>query len=204
MTSTTGSAPRPTPFDLKELFKASWDLFAAKPIEHIVAAAVIYVVGILTLGIMLGPLLVAYIRMIERQRRGEPIEPGQLFELDGLGMTAFATALLVGWAFVCGLVVFVLPGLLALLAWGFSFWFIAVDRQGTIAAMASSWRLLNRHTGNVVVVWVILLVLESAGFGSLILGCVITLPLATLFATVAFSELRRLEQQAPPATVQGV
>jgi len=189
MASTTGQQATGE-LDLASLFKRSWELFAKKPLEHILAAAIIHVLSAVTLGALFGPLLVGYIRLIERQRRwDEVISVGQIFTLEGSGWSAFGASLLVALATFFGLVFLVVPGLVALLGFGFALWFVALDRARATASLGASWRLFKANAGSVVLVWVILVVLGSVG-GAALIGTLITFPLGTVFTTLAFHDMR--------------
>jgi uncharacterized membrane protein len=189
MASTTGQ-PAHSELDLASLFRRSWELFARKPVEHILAALIIHVLGGLTLGVLFGPLLVGYIRLIERQRRwNEVISVGQIFHLEGSGWSAFGASVLIVLTTAVGLVLFVVPGVVVLLGWGFALWFIALDRASATSSLGASWRLFKANAGSVVLVWIILAVLGSVG-GAALIGTLITFPLGTLFATLAFHDMR--------------
>ncbi len=190
MTTTAAPASPHTELDFGSLFKRTWELFAAKPVEHIVAAAIVCLLGGVTLGILLGPLLGAYIRMVDRQREGKPIALDQVFELGGSAVSAIGAWFLMAIGVFIGFLFLVLPGLALLVGWGYCFWFIALERESGVQSLGSSWRLMRRNVGSVVVVWVVLILLASAG-GAALLGSLITMPLGTIFATLAFRELRR-------------
>ncbi len=190
MTSTAVPASSRVELDLGALFKRSWELFAAKPIEHILAAAITIVLGGITFGVLFGPLVVGYIRMVERQRRGEPIFVAQLFEFGGSFWSALGASILMAIGITIGFLLLLLPGLLLLFAWSYAFWFIAVDHATAVDSLGRSWRLAKQNFGSVALVWVVLIVLSFFGSAALI-GHLITFPLGTLFATLAFSELRR-------------
>ena len=185
------AAPRSTsaPLNLRELFRRTWEMFSADPIEHLVAGLTVCILSVLTLGVLFGPLLVLYIRVIERQRRGEPISVAQLFDFGDVTLQAVGAAAVVGIGFIFGVVLFVLPALIVLLAWGYAFWFIANENQDVIEALSSSWRLLKANFSSVLAVWAILLVVGAMGVAALI-GVVIALPLTTIFATIAFADMR--------------
>jgi len=190
MASTTDQ-PAHTELDLASLFKRSWELFARKPVEHILAALIIHVVAVLTLGILFAPLLVGYIRLIERQRRwNEVISVGQIFHFEGSGWPAFGASVLIALTAAVGMLFFVVPGLVILLGWGFALWFIALDRSSATASLGASWRLFRANLGSVVLVWIILVVLGSVGGGAALVGTLITFPLGTVFATLAFHDMR--------------
>jgi hypothetical protein len=186
--STAASVDRE--LDLADLVRRSWDLFTKKPVEHILCAAVYHVLSVFTLGILSAPLLVTYLRIIDRQRRGEPITVAQLFEFKGTGLTAFGLALLTIIGVGLGCCLLLLPGIVLFLGWFYGLWFVALAGQGVTDALGSAWRLFRANAGSVIIVVVVLVVLGSAGAVAL-LGTLITFPLGVLFATLAFSDMRQ-------------
>jgi hypothetical protein len=109
-------------------------------------------------------------------------------------MDAFAPSLVVsllsGLAILVGMLLFVLPGLVILVAWGYALWFVALQQKRAVDALGASWRLLKQRTGSVVIVFIIILVLNSAG-AAIPLASLLSFPLGVLVATIAFDELAR-------------
>ncbi len=175
--------------ELTRFLKETWDLFAAKPLEHVVVGAIVSFGSLLSLGILAGPLLVAYLRIIDRQRRGEPFVISQLFAFEG-GLSAFLATLAIGVLFALGLFFFILPGVLVIIVFGYTYWFIAFDGLGAFEAMGESWRFFKDNFTKLLAVWLILLLAYAVGASTFVGGLFIT-PCATIFACVAFFDLRR-------------
>jgi hypothetical protein len=190
MSSSSTTAAFSRELDLADLVRRSWDLFAKKPLENILCTAVVLALSGLTLGLLAAPLHVTYVRVIDRQRRGEPVAVEQLFAFEGTGFTAFATAVLMALGIAAGFCFLVLPGLVLALGWFYALWFVALTGQPAMESMAAAWRLFRGNVGSVLVVVLVLLVLSSAGAAAL-LGWLITFPLGMIFATLAFTDLRR-------------
>jgi hypothetical protein len=174
--------------DLKSLFRRTWELFAAAPLDHLVAAVIVLLGSVLTVGILFGPLVVAYVRLIERQRQGQPVTAKSLFDLGDRMFPAIVTAVIVCLSFLLGVVLFVLPALLVVLAWGYGFWFVALDNKPPLLALRASRQLCKSAFSSIVTVWIIVLLLMAAGVASMA-GVIVTLPLTAIFATVARTEI---------------
>lgn len=174
--------------DIGGLFKRSWALFVAKPLEHIVAGLIVIVLGSVTLGVLLGPLSVGQIRMVEKQQRGEPISIQDVFA----GFDSFGAALLVGLIFVIcmgvGMFLLVLPGLFVIAAWSFALWFVALRNASATDALAASWNLLKAQAGSVIIVLVLLAVLNAVA-SSIVLATLVTAPFSIIFCTLAFHDM---------------
>jgi len=174
--------------DIGDLFKRSWALFAAKPVEHIVAALIVMVLGTVTLGVLLGPLAIGHIRMVDKQTRGEDPRIEDVFS----GLDRFAAALIAGVIFLVavtiGSLLLVLPGLFVIAAWSFALWFIALKQTSGVEALGASWNLLKTQAGSVLVVLVLMAVVNAVA-GSIVLATILSAPLSLIFATLAFQDM---------------
>jgi uncharacterized membrane protein len=174
--------------DVASLFKRSWTLFAAKPIEHIVSSLIVSALSVVSLGVLAGPLFVGQIRLVDKQERGDPVKIEDVFG----GFDAFAPACLTGLivtiTVALGLICLALPGIFVAAAWGFSLWFVALRGASASDALPASWQLLKSQTGSVVIVSLLLLVTNLLAAKSL-LGVLLSVPLSTIFGTLAFKEL---------------
>ena len=181
-------AREPAHIDLMSLLSRSWALFVQRPGLHIVAFLMVTAGGLLTLGLAAPPLLVGYLRMIERMRNGESPEIGDVFE----GLSSFAPAFVVGLltilAVVVGAALIVLPGVVIAVVWSYALWFVALEDQGALEALGSSWRIARRQASSLVLVLLAAVALNFLG-GLVVLGVLITGPLALIFMTHGFREL---------------
>ena len=176
------------PIDIVPLFRQSWDLFVQKPVEHIVGALVVALLGSLTCGLLLGPLLVGYIRMVDKQRCGQAIAINDVFGgFDVLG-ASLLTAVIFTIAAAIGFALLVIPGLFIMAAWGFAMWFVALRGAGVGSSLGAAWELCKRRSGPVVLVLLIAAILN--GLGAMVgFGNLLTAPLGTIFLTLSFLKL---------------
>jgi uncharacterized membrane protein len=174
--------------DIAGLAKRSWTLFAAKPLEHIVASLIVIVLGGVTLGILLGPLAVGHIRMVDKQVRGEQPRIEDVFS----GFSSFGAALLAGIIFAVavaiGMLLLVVPGLFVIAAWSYAFWFIALKSASATDSLGESWSLLKTQAGSVLVVLILLAVVNAVA-GSIVFATLLSAPLSLIFTTLAFQDM---------------
>jgi uncharacterized membrane protein len=174
--------------DVPGLFKRSWALFQSKPIEHLVASLIVLVLSVISLGVLLGPLMVGQIRMIEKQERGEDPRIEDVFTGFGNFGAAFLTTLILFVGMIIGLVLLVVPGLVVGAAWSFALWFVALEDASAVDALGRSWQLLKAHALSVVVLIVLLAVVNVLA-NTIIVTALITTPLTMIFWTLAFQDM---------------
>jgi uncharacterized membrane protein len=174
--------------DVAGLFKRTWALFQSKPIEHLVASLIVLVLSVVSLGVLLGPLMVGQIRMIEKQERGEDPRIEDVFTGFGNFGAAFLTTLILFVGMAIGLVLLVVPGLVVGAAWSFAIWFVALEGASAADALGRSWQLLKAHTLSVVVLIVLLAVVNVLA-NTIIVTALITTPLTMIFWTLAFQDM---------------
>ena len=186
--------------DVASLFKRCWGLFAQKPVEHVLVSLIVAVLGMLTLGVLLGPLYVGQLRMIEKQQRGENISVQDAFS----GFDSFAGALLVTLCiFVCaslGMIFLVLPGLVVIAGWSFAYYFVARDRASASEALAGSWNLLKSQTASVLLVLLLVIVVNCVA-ATFVLAALLAAPLSAIFCTLAFQDMTEGLPQPLPGNI---
>ena len=184
------AASEPTHIDLARLVSSSWSLFVARPGTHVLAFLVVVCGGALTLGFAAAPLLVGYLRVIDRLRRDEDAELGDVLE----GLSSFAPAFLCGLitaaAIAIGAALIVLPGVVVAVVWAYGLWFVALRDKSATDALAASWGIARANTSSLVLVLLTAVALNFVG-GLLVVGLLVTGPLALIFMTSGFAELDR-------------
>jgi len=185
---TDSSSQSHTHLELSALFSKAWDVFRRQPDTLILGFLAAIVGGVLTLGFAMAPLMVGYIRMLDRASRDETVDVSEV--LDGMPtfVPAFLVALITTSAVVIGSIFVVLPGVVVAVVWCFALWFVALAEQAAWPSLRSSWSLVRHNLGNVLL---LLLAIALANFiGSLlIVGILVTGPITLLVTTLAFREL---------------
>lgn len=176
------------PIDIVAVARRAYATFAARPITHVAAAAIVVGASVLTVGVLAGPLTVGYLLLIDAQLDGGDVRLDQLWGGFELFSSALITWLLLTGATLTASVFVVLPGLVVALLGGFSFWFVAHRQASPIVALKASWSLTRRHLGSVLLLLVVAVGLNFLGL-LVVIGPLITLPLATIMASITFRQL---------------
>ena len=172
----------------KEVVLESWEAFKNDPLLYILATLVVIALGIVSLTILLGPLSVGFIIVVQRRRRAQPAEVGTLF--DGLSQfaSAFVAYLLITAATLIGLMLAVVPGLLVLIAFSFTFHELAYRKSHAVEAMKASFGIVKRSALHVLLLLVGLAALNALG-SAVVFGSLLTAPFGLLMMSVAYEKL---------------
>ena len=173
---------------MRELLADAWRLFADNPGLHITSALFVLLGSVLTLGLAAAPLVVGYIRLVDRVRRGEPGEAREV--LDGLAHfgAAFITGLIQTVAVLAGAVIVVLPGLVVACVTAYALWFVALQDLPPLSAIGAAWDLARRNAPSLLLILLMTVALNLVG-ALVVVGLLVTLPLSLLLMTVGFHHL---------------
>lgn len=206
---------RPVEEVIESIARRAWRLFKADSALYVMATVIVCVpalvsfgglyasldlgptavalcaLGVLTIGGFFGPLVVGLIRVVRHRLRAEPALLGDVFA----AMSTFVPALLVFDILVAclavGWVLFVVPGLLALIVLGFAFHEIAYKDAGIVAALTGSYRVLAKNAVLVILMILLVAVLNTLAAVTLI-GVLLTLPYSLIALTVCYEEITGL------------
>jgi len=131
--------------DINKIFKYSWELFVKDIVPLIVGGLIASILGVVTLGILAGPLYGGLVKMIIRRvREKRPAEIGDVFSaMDQFG-TLFITSLVLTILIILGLFLCIIPGILLATIWLYVFIFIVDKKMGMGEAMSASKDLVSR------------------------------------------------------------
>ena len=62
-----------------DCLSGAWGIFKNNAITHVVCTLLVMVVASISAGLLAGPMMVGYMRMIERETRGEAVQIGDVF-----------------------------------------------------------------------------------------------------------------------------
>ena len=149
-------------------------------------------IGLVPCLAMLAYFLVGMMHTATRQLRGEPIALGDMFQpgivgIMGIALRAMGASLVVGLVVVLGLLLCVVPGLLAAALFFYVHPLIVERRLGVWAAMSESIRLTRPHLVNYTL-WMLLIYLVQAIGSAVVIGYIVTLPLSVLMWMIAYRD----------------
>ncbi|MDD2545766.1 MAG: hypothetical protein PHI55_05720 [Burkholderiaceae bacterium] len=166
--------------DLGACLSTGMALFKKNPFTHIGATALVGIVGGMSMGLLYGPMLVGYMRMIDQETQGGQARLGDVFR----GFDDFVPALLA--VLISSIVVWLgfflcfFPGLLVLALIPTSAFLVARGQRDGVAAFQGAWAAVRPHF---LTAFVSMLVLGFVGsLGSLLcgVGVFLTLPIAMI------------------------
>jgi uncharacterized membrane protein len=155
---------------------------------YIAGSLVVAVVGVLSLLVLAGPLTVGFVQLVRRRRRGERARITDVF--DGLSQFApsFVAFVLIAIATVIGMLLFVVPGLLVLVASCFAFHEISYRKAHAGDAIRASFHVAKRNPLHVLIVLIGVAALNALG-SAVLFGTLLSAPFALVWMTVAYELL---------------
>lgn len=173
---------------LQAVGRETWQLFQKYALTLVLAGVVMVLLSALSLGLLAGPLMVGFIDLVRRARRGEPVQTGAVFDRFDSFVSSLFALILLGIAITLGLCLLVVPGLIALIFGSFTLHAIAYERLGAIAAIKRSVQLVRGHFSHVLVLMLLISLAQTIG-SAVLLGTLLTLPLGLVASALAYERL---------------
>ena len=163
------------------VFSKDWVIYA-------VSTLIVFALGILTLGLLFGPMMAGLGAMFLKAKKGKKPLFNDLFKFNGKFIGMAVMGLLICLLVCIGCVFLVLPGLLLATLWMYSMFAMAYDNKGIIASMKKSWAIVSKKgLWQHLVILIAIGILNSLG-GALVVGTLITLPVTTGFLAMLYEE----------------
>ncbi|MBI5511471.1 MAG: hypothetical protein HY903_22150 [Deltaproteobacteria bacterium] len=175
--------------DLRALAGETWHLFASRARLHLAAGLILIGLSLVSAGLLAAPLLVGYIRLIDRLRRGEDGDAREV--LDGLAAfgPAVATGLVQVVAAAVGTLFVVLPGLVIMGGTAYALWFVALADLAPVDAIGAALRLAKAHVSSLLLILLLAAALNLLG-AMILVGVVVSVPLSLILVTLGFYAMR--------------
>lgn len=164
--------------NIGQCVSAGLDVFKKNPITYVLGWLVLAAVNSMTFGILIGPLMVGYFRMVKIDAEGGKAQIGDLFkgfEDISAGMVAGIISML---AIGIGSLFCILPGLVAAPLLPVSLYLVSEGEKDGVKAVTRAWKAIS---GNLVEAVVYMLVFAVMAFAGILLCCI------GLFVTVPIS-----------------
>lgn len=183
--------------DIGETLKLGWETFTKNAVPLIVGLLLVALVGGLSIGICIGPMVVGYNKMCLRSARGETVAVGDVFQGFQQFVPALILFLVMGVAITIGIVLLVVPGLILMFMFFWAPWIMAEEPElGAIDCIKASVELFRRDVGASIIFVLVNFVVNAAGgvvpFGSLITG-----PIANAMAAHGIDRVRGTAPATP-------
>lgn len=164
--------------DISACVSAGFSGFKKNPVTHIVATLLVVFISGIGFGLLVGPMLVGYMRMIKIEDEGGQIEIADVFK----GFDNFVPALLavlVGSIIVSiGYMFCVLPGLLLMAIVPTAAYLVATGEADGINALKRAWEAVKSNLVGAFLCMLVLGIIGNLGLILCFVGVIVTLPIA--------------------------
>lgn len=200
-----GSVPN---LAMGHLFEKSWEAFRKNPVL-MVGVLVVYSLIINGLPALLGqnsvlgrivqlivfvingPLLAGAYFVALRLVRGDSTEFAQMFEGFQAFGKAFGVFLLYGAAVVLGLIVLVVPGIIAAVGLMPAVFLVLDGDEGVLDTLGRAWAMTTGYRIKIFLVFLVVLGLNLLGVLALVIGVFVTGAFSMVLIASAYDELKR-------------
>lgn len=158
----------------------AWGLFKKNPLTHVVATLLVGVVSSVSSGLLTGPMVVGYMRMIAKEQRGEAAQIGDVFRGFDDFVPAFVAGLISLLVVSLGLMLCFIPGLLILALPSVALSLVAQGEKDGVAAFNQAWRIVTKNLGAAFWCALVLSVVGSLGLLLCGIGVLVTGPLSMI------------------------
>lgn len=150
------------------------------PLAHIVGNVLVMVVGGVSAGLLTGPMLVGYMRMVKAEDEGREIEFTDVFKgFDDL-VPALLAVLLSGIIVSIGFMLCFVPGLLIIGLVPTAAYLVAVGEKDGIEAIKRAFAAIKEHLLGTILCSLVLAIIGSLGAIACGIGVIFTLPIAMI------------------------
>jgi hypothetical protein len=148
------------------------------PVTHIVTTLLIGIVGSVTAGLLTGPMMVGYMRMIKREDEGFKAEIADVFKGFDDFVPALLAVLLSSIVVAIGFMLCFLPGLLIMALVPAATYLVAVGEKDGINAIKRAWDAVKANLLSAFFCGLVLAIVGSIGSLLCGVGIILTLPIA--------------------------
>ena len=164
--------------DISACVSAGVSGFRKNPVTHIIATLLVFIISGIGFGLLTGPMIVGYMRMIKTEDEGGQIEIADVFK----GFESFVPSLLavlVGSIIVSiGYMLCVLPGMLLMAIIPTAAYLVANGETDGIAALKRAWEAVKSNLLSAFLCMLVLGIVGNLGLILCFVGVIITMPIA--------------------------
>lgn len=150
------------------------------PVTHIVTSLLIGIVGGATAGLLTGPMMVGYMRMIKREDEGHKAEIADVFKGFDDFVPALLAVLMSSIIVAIGFMLCVIPGLLIMALVPTSAYLVAVGESDGINAIRRAFEAVKANLVSAFFCALVLGIVASIGSILCGIGIILTLPIGVI------------------------
>ena len=163
-----------------DCLSGAWGIFKNNAVTHVVCTFLVMAVTSLSAGLLAGPMIVGYLRMVERETRGEPVQIGDIFRGFDDFVPALVAGLISSLVVSLGFMLCFIPGLLIMALPPVALYLVARGERDGVAAFNQAWSLVTKNLGSAFFCSLVLGIVGSLGFVLCGVGALLTLPLSMI------------------------
>lgn len=148
------------------------------PLTHIVATLLVVIIANVSFGILAGPMMVGYMRLVRIEDQGGKAGIGDVFKGFDDFVPALLAVLVGGIVVAVGFVLCVIPGLLIMALVPTAAYLVAVGEKDGIEALKRAWAVVKENLLASCLCSLVLAIIGSLGAILCGVGIVITMPIA--------------------------
>lgn len=145
---------------------------------HVVVTLIIALVGSFSFGLLYGPMIAGYMRMIKAEEEGGTPQIGDVFKGFDDFVPAFLAAFLGGIAVSIGMMLCVIPGLLIMALPITATYLVAMGEKDGINALKRAWGVIKGNLISSALCAFVVAIVGSLGAILCGIGALLTLPIA--------------------------
>lgn len=157
---------------------SAWSVFKNNFWTHVVTSLLVALVASVSAGLLTGPMVVGYMRMIDKERQGQSVSIGDVFRGFDDFVPSFVTGLISMLVLWVGFMLCFIPGLLIMALPSVALYLVAQGERDGVAAFTKAWRIVIKNLGSAFLCALILGIVGSLGSLLCGIGVIFTLPLA--------------------------
>lgn len=166
--------------DIGACISTGWETFKKDPLNHILALVLIGVCGSISMGILSGPMMVGYTRMLMREAEGQRISAGDVFKGFDDFVPGLVAALLSSLIISVGYTFLVIPGILLAPLLPYTIYFVAAGEKDGIEALKRAFQVLQAQLVPGALCVFVLGIVGALGVLGCCVGLLATMPIAAI------------------------
>jgi uncharacterized membrane protein len=164
--------------NIGQCMSLGFEVFKKNPVTFVTGWLILAAVNSMTFGILIGPLMVGYFRMVKIDASGGKAQIGDLFkgfEDISAGLVAGIISMLaIGIGSLCCL----LPGVVAAPLLPVSLYLVAEGEKDGVKAITRAWKAISGNLVDAVVFTLVFALMAFAGFLLCCVGLFVTVPIS--------------------------